>query len=147
MGGPNLEVFKFGMYIMFPIGWMYYFGTNLDSKFSIPDFWPRPEQQHKIPFERDEIESELQRLQRRRLALRERRLREEALEQFRRERAMGQVEGGEEGEGGLGVHQAVAGLRGFERGTEGGSLDRLGEDAAQGVQQTKKSWRDWIGGR
>lgn len=128
---------------MFPIGWMYYFGTNLDSKFSVPDFWPRPEQQHKIPFERDEIESELQRLQRRRLALRERRLREEGFEQFRREREMGRVEG--EGEG-LGVQEAVAGLRGFER-TEGGPLDRLGEGAAQDVQRTKKSWVDWVRGR
>lgn len=131
------------MYIMFPIGWMYYFGTNLDSKFSVPDFWPRPEQQHKIPFERDEIESELQRLQRRRLALRERRLREEGFEQFRRERETGQVEG----EGGLGVQEAVSGLRGFERAGEGGPLDRVGEDAAQVVQQTRKSWGDWVRGR
>lgn len=122
---------------------MYYFGTNLDSKFSVPDFWPRPEQQHKIPFERDEIESELQRLQRRRLALRERRLREEGFEQFRRERETVQVEG----EGGLGVQEAVSGLRGFERAGEGGPLDRVGEDAAQVVQQTRKSWGDWVRGR
>lgn len=122
---------------------MYYFGTNLDAKFSVPDFWPRPEQQHKIPFERDEIESELQRLQRRRLALRERRLREEGFEQFRRERETGQVEG----EGVLGVQEAVSGLRGFERPTEGGTLDRLGEGAAQSVEQTKKSWGDWVRGR
>ncbi|TID20033.1 hypothetical protein E2P81_ATG07338 [Venturia nashicola] len=147
MGGPNLEVFKFGMYIMFPIGWMYYFGTNLDSKFSVPDFWPRPEQQHKIPFERDEIESELQRLQRRRLALREKRLREEEFEKFRREREMGQVAGGGGGvDGSLGVQEAVSGLRGFER-TEGGPLDRLGDEAAQEVQRTKKSWGDWVRGR
>ncbi|KAI5197614.1 hypothetical protein E4T39_07175 [Aureobasidium subglaciale] len=74
MGGPNLEVFKFGMYIMFPIGWMYYFGTNLDERFSIPDFWPKENETHHIPFEKDEIQSELARLRARRLAARQRRL-------------------------------------------------------------------------
>jgi protein PET100 len=78
MAGPNLEVFKFGMYILFPIGIMYYFGTNLDQKFSVPDFWPKENQTHKIPFDRDEIQSELERLKARRLALRQKRLEEEA---------------------------------------------------------------------
>ncbi|KAF1961071.1 hypothetical protein CC80DRAFT_436603 [Byssothecium circinans] len=62
MGGPNLEVFKFGMYILFPISVMYYFGTNLDNRFSVPDFWPKEGQTHKIPFEREEIKAELERL-------------------------------------------------------------------------------------
>ncbi|KAG8625579.1 hypothetical protein KVT40_005980 [Elsinoe batatas] len=74
MGGPNLEVFKFGMYIMFPIGIMYYFGTNLDEKFSTPDFWPKKEETHQIPYDRKEIEEELERLKARRLAARARRL-------------------------------------------------------------------------
>ncbi|KAI9049575.1 hypothetical protein LZ554_006602 [Drepanopeziza brunnea f. sp. 'monogermtubi'] len=74
MGGPNLEVFKFGMYVMFPIAFMYYYGINLDKRFAVPDFWPRPEQTNRIPFERDEIHSELERLRRRRLELRNRRL-------------------------------------------------------------------------
>ncbi|KAI9673094.1 MAG: hypothetical protein M1829_004408 [Trizodia sp. TS-e1964] len=78
MGGPNLEIFKFGLYIMFPIGFMYYFGTNLDRRFSVPDFWPSPNQSHKIPFERDEIEAELLRLQKQRLDRRARRLEQEA---------------------------------------------------------------------
>ncbi|KAL3425847.1 mitochondrial cytochrome C oxidase assembly factor [Phlyctema vagabunda] len=77
MGGPNLEVFKFGMYIMFPIGIMYYYGTNLDRRFAVPDFWPKPEQTNRIPFERDEIKSELERLKERRLRLREMRLERE----------------------------------------------------------------------
>ncbi|KAF2137296.1 uncharacterized protein K452DRAFT_302058 [Aplosporella prunicola CBS 121167] len=77
MGGPNLEIFKFGLYILFPIGYMYYFGTNLEERFSVPDFWPKPHQTHKLPYEKDEIEGELARLRARRLALRERRLREE----------------------------------------------------------------------
>ncbi|KAF2156257.1 hypothetical protein K461DRAFT_291195 [Myriangium duriaei CBS 260.36] len=74
MGGPNLEVFKFGMYIMFPISIMYYFGTNLDEKFSVPDFWPKKDETHKIPYDRKEIEEELERLKARRLAARARRL-------------------------------------------------------------------------
>ncbi|KFZ14510.1 hypothetical protein V501_03209 [Pseudogymnoascus sp. VKM F-4519 (FW-2642)] len=82
MAGPNLEVFKFGMYIMFPIGIMFYYGHNLDKRFQVPDFWPKPEQTHKIPFERDEIKSELDRLRAKRLYLREQRLkREQALNQ------------------------------------------------------------------
>ncbi|KAH7058882.1 hypothetical protein B0J12DRAFT_567510 [Macrophomina phaseolina] len=74
MAGPNLEIFKFGLYILFPIGYMYYFGTNLEERFSVPDFWPKEGQTHKIPYEKDEIQSELSRLRARRLALREQRL-------------------------------------------------------------------------
>jgi len=77
MGGPNLEVFKFGMYILFPIAMMYYYGTNLDNRFSVPDFWPKPEQTNRIPFEKEEIHSELERLRQRRLFLRDKRLEEE----------------------------------------------------------------------
>ncbi|ERS99944.1 uncharacterized protein SPSK_10048 [Sporothrix schenckii 1099-18] len=78
MGGLNLEVFKFGMYVMFPIGIMYYFGTNLDDRFAVPDFWPKPENANRVPTERDEIHAELQRLRARRLYQRDRRLAEEA---------------------------------------------------------------------
>ena len=53
---------------------MYYFGTNLDERFAVPDFWPRKEETHRIPFEKDEIRGELERLRRRRLERRERRL-------------------------------------------------------------------------
>ncbi|KAK8061187.1 hypothetical protein PG997_015408 [Apiospora hydei] len=78
MGGLNLEVFKFGMYVMFPIGIMYYFGTNLDERFAVPEFWPKPENANKVPLDRDEIQAELARLRARRLYLRDRRLEEEA---------------------------------------------------------------------
>lgn len=53
---------------------MYYYGTNLDNRFTVPDFWPKPENTHRIPFEKDEIKSELERLRERRLYLREKRL-------------------------------------------------------------------------
>lgn len=66
------------MYIMFPIGIMFYYGVNLDQKFSTPDFWPKPEQTHRIPFEKDEIRTELERLKEKRLRIREMRMRSEA---------------------------------------------------------------------
>lgn len=59
---------------------MYYFGTNLDSRFSVPGFWPPPEQSHKIPFEKDEMRAELETLKRMRLEKRARRLEMEARE-------------------------------------------------------------------
>lgn len=62
------------MYIMFPIGIMYYFGVNLDEKFSTPDFWPKKGQTNTIPFERAEISQELEVLKQKRLAARARRL-------------------------------------------------------------------------
>ncbi|KAJ9502185.1 hypothetical protein LTR67_009098 [Exophiala xenobiotica] len=70
--GTNLEVFKFGMYLAFPIGYMYYFGTNLENRFSVPGFWPTQEQSHKIPFEREEIRAEVQRIQQKMADLRTR---------------------------------------------------------------------------
>jgi protein PET100 len=66
------------MYVMFPIGIMYYFGTNLDARFTVPDFWPKPENANRVPIDRDEIQAELQRLRNRRLYLRDRRLENEA---------------------------------------------------------------------
>jgi len=52
------------MYLMFPIGWMYYFGTNLENRFSVEGFWPTQEQSHKIPYDREDIKSEVERIQR-----------------------------------------------------------------------------------
>ncbi|CRG86247.1 hypothetical protein PISL3812_03250 [Talaromyces islandicus] len=77
LSGGNLEVFKFGMYILFPIGWMYYFGTNLEERFTVRDFWPTAEQSHKIPESKEEIDRELNRMRRLDILKRERRLREQ----------------------------------------------------------------------
>ncbi|KYK58309.1 protein PET100 precursor [Drechmeria coniospora] len=76
MGGLNLEVFKFGVYVMFPIGIMYYFGTNLDNRFSVHNFWPRPEECNKVPRDRDEVKAEYDRIVARQ-KLHQMRLREE----------------------------------------------------------------------
>jgi protein PET100 len=50
------------MYVLFPIGWMYYFGTNLDDRFATKGFWPTAEQSHKIPLDKEEIDKELARM-------------------------------------------------------------------------------------
>lgn len=66
------------MYLMFPIGIMYYFGTNLDERFAVAGYWPKAENSHKIPFERDEIKEEYKRLMQRQRYLEDlRRKREE----------------------------------------------------------------------
>ncbi|KAL2886370.1 Protein PET100 mitochondrial [Ceratocystis lukuohia] len=72
MGGFNLEVFKFGMYVMFPIGIMYYFGTNLDQRFAVEGFWPKPEETNKVPHTREEIKAEYERIVARQRLLKER---------------------------------------------------------------------------
>lgn len=61
------------MYVIFPIGWMYYFGTNLDERFSVPGFWPTAEQSHKIPLEKEDIDKELSRMRTADAARRDRR--------------------------------------------------------------------------
>ncbi|KAH7329243.1 hypothetical protein B0I35DRAFT_473858 [Stachybotrys elegans] len=62
MPGVNLEVFKFGVYLMFPIGFMYYFGVNLDNRFSVPDFWPKPDECAKLPRDREELVAEYKKM-------------------------------------------------------------------------------------
>ncbi|KAI9656368.1 MAG: hypothetical protein M1831_004620 [Alyxoria varia] len=99
LSGTRLEILKFAFYISFPIGFMYYFGVNLTNDETSPfreaarDFWPDREMTHKVPFEREEIREEMERLRARRLEVRERRLEREALEEEGRRR----LEGGEGG--------------------------------------------------
>lgn len=69
------------MYVFFPIAFMSYFGYNLDSRFAVPDFWPKPEEANRVPTERDEIKAELERLRARRLYLRDKRLAEDVKRQ------------------------------------------------------------------
>ena len=66
------------MYVLFPIGWMYYFGTNLDDRFHVKDFWPTAEQSHKIPLDKEEIDKELSRMRMADAMRRERRQKEQA---------------------------------------------------------------------
>lgn len=80
------------MYIIFPIGWMYYFGTNLDDRFSVPGFWPTTEQSHKIPLEKEEIDRELSRMRMLDAVKREKRQRREALEAEAQAQAPAQIQ-------------------------------------------------------
>jgi protein PET100 len=66
------------MYILFPIGWMYYFGTNLDDRFNVKNFWPTAEQSHKIPLDKEEIDKELARMRMMDALRRERQQKEQA---------------------------------------------------------------------
>jgi protein PET100, fungi type len=50
------------MYVMFPIGTMYYFGTNLDNRFVVKDFWPKAEECNKVPRDREEVILEYERI-------------------------------------------------------------------------------------
>ncbi|OJJ52678.1 hypothetical protein ASPSYDRAFT_37198 [Aspergillus sydowii CBS 593.65] len=95
--GGNLEVFKFGMYVLFPIGWMYYFGTNLDERFSVPGFWPTTEQSHKIPLEKEDIDKELARMRMADAVKRERREqeREREIEFQAQAQALAQAQSGQ----------------------------------------------------
>ncbi|KAL4967354.1 uncharacterized protein BDV14DRAFT_198083 [Aspergillus stella-maris] len=95
--GGNLEIFKFGMYVIFPIGWMYYFGTNLDERFSVPGFWPTAEQSHKIPLDKEDIDKELTRMRMADGVKREKREREWAVQMAQmqaQEQAQGQAGSG-----------------------------------------------------
>jgi protein PET100, fungi type len=81
---------------------MWYFGTNLEQRFAVPDFWPTQAQSHKIPFEKEEIKAELERMQREMRARKEereaegRRTLEGARTAFRRAGDRGGAEKGKE---------------------------------------------------
>ena len=88
---------------------MYYFGVNLDTRFSVPDFWPAPETTHRIPFEREELKELAARLKAERLEKKRRRL----------ERGGG-GEGVVEGEGGRGAESVgTFGVGSIERWARG----------------------------
>lgn len=110
----TLQHNQFGMYLFFPIAFMGYFGTNLDERFAVPDFWPKPEQANKVPTERDEIKAELERLRARRLFLRSKRLGEDEPQ--------------------LAVNSAAAPTQ---------EQFQEQEPQAQPAQEQKKSWLRW----
>lgn len=52
---------------------MFYFGTNLDARFAVPGFWPKPENSNQVPHSREEIKLEYDRIVERQRILKERR--------------------------------------------------------------------------
>lgn len=57
---------------------MYYFGTNMDNRFSTPGFWPKPEESNRVPHSREEIKAEYERIVERQTLLKEKKAAEEA---------------------------------------------------------------------
>ena len=99
---------------------MYYFGTNLDDKFTVHNFWPTKEQLNKIPTEREDISAEVERMKRRRLRRREERIaNEEAMD----------VGAGDSGDG-VSLRMPAARAMGM-----GGPLDQYGSNVARAVER------------
>ncbi|KAG2184738.1 hypothetical protein INT43_000651 [Umbelopsis isabellina] len=64
MGGPRLEVVKFGVYVFFPVGVMLYFGgPNFYEKYVRGiNFWPEFEKTHQPPKTTDEVRAALDKM-------------------------------------------------------------------------------------
>ncbi|KAJ2959375.1 hypothetical protein NQZ79_g5158 [Umbelopsis isabellina] len=64
MGGPRLEVAKFGVYVFFPVGVMLYFGGPdfYDKYVRGINFWPDFEKTHQPPKTTDEVRAALDKM-------------------------------------------------------------------------------------
>ncbi|KZO91874.1 hypothetical protein CALVIDRAFT_541490 [Calocera viscosa TUFC12733] len=75
MAGPNLELFKFGVYIFFPIAMMFHYGNpEWYEKHVLPfkeSFWPKEETTNKPPHDKVSLQAELAKLKAERLARRQ----------------------------------------------------------------------------
>ncbi|KAG2223371.1 hypothetical protein INT45_002866 [Circinella minor] len=62
MGGPRLEVVKFGFYVFFPVGVMLYFGGPdfYNNHVKSLKFWPDYETTYKPPTTSDEVKGALE---------------------------------------------------------------------------------------
>lgn len=58
--------------MLFPIGIMFYFGTNLDNRFEVEGFWPKASEVNRIPHSREEIKAEYERIVEKQRLLKER---------------------------------------------------------------------------
>ncbi|PVF97298.1 hypothetical protein CPB86DRAFT_660494, partial [Serendipita vermifera] len=74
MGGPNLEVFKFGLYVFFPVAMMVHYGNPAwYQKHVIPYremLFPKQEDTNRLPTTREEIRAELEKARAERTARR-----------------------------------------------------------------------------
>ncbi|KDN47535.1 hypothetical protein K437DRAFT_206503, partial [Tilletiaria anomala UBC 951] len=71
MAGPNLELFKFGLYLFFPLAVMVHYGDpEWYHKNVLPirdTFWPKEKNLYKPPRNEKDLKSELAELRRQRL--------------------------------------------------------------------------------
>ncbi|KAG9006741.1 hypothetical protein FRB94_013865 [Tulasnella sp. JGI-2019a] len=77
MAGPNLELFKFGVYVFFPVAIMLHYGNPdwyIENILPYRErFWPSPSvTASRIPHNSTELQNELERLKSRRLEERQR---------------------------------------------------------------------------
>ncbi|KAJ1979659.1 hypothetical protein H4R33_005665 [Dimargaris cristalligena] len=74
MAGPRMEVFRFGIYVFFPIAIMIYFGdpTFYDRhvRQALKDLYPPPEECNKVGTTRSEIMAQLEEIKKARAAKR-----------------------------------------------------------------------------
>ncbi|EJT96822.1 hypothetical protein DACRYDRAFT_112439 [Dacryopinax primogenitus] len=82
MGGPNLELFKFAVYVFFPVAIMFHYGNpDWYEKNVAPlkdQFWPREDTLNRPPHDNITLQAELARFKAEREARRERRQAAEA---------------------------------------------------------------------
>ncbi|KAL1917331.1 uncharacterized protein VTP21DRAFT_4987 [Calcarisporiella thermophila] len=64
MAGPNLEIFKFGFYVFFPIAFMSYFGAPIfyDKHVRQATLWPDQDKLNKPPQTKEDLRAEVERL-------------------------------------------------------------------------------------
>ncbi|CDU26112.1 related to PET100-chaperone that specifically facilitates the assembly of cytochrome c oxidase [Sporisorium scitamineum] len=84
MAGPNLELFKFGVYLFFPLAVMVHFGdVSWYDEHVRPirdQFWPKEESLYRPPRTSEDLQSALDDMKAKRLAKREARLKEQGEE-------------------------------------------------------------------
>ncbi|GAC93131.1 hypothetical protein PHSY_000693 [Pseudozyma hubeiensis SY62] len=84
MAGPNLELFKFGVYLFFPLAVMVHFGdVQWYNEHVLPirdQFWPKQESLYRPPRNEEDLRTAMDEMKAKRLAKREARLREQGEE-------------------------------------------------------------------
>lgn len=84
MAGPNLELFKFGMYLFFPLAVMVHYGDPSFYSLNVlpirDQFWPKEESLYRPPRNSEDLKTALDEMKAKRLAKREARLREQGEE-------------------------------------------------------------------
>ncbi|KAN0063182.1 hypothetical protein ACQY0O_004346 [Thecaphora frezii] len=82
MAGPNLELFKFGLYLFFPLAVMVHYGDpEWYHRHVLPlrdQFWPAEESLYRPPRNAPDVKASLEEFKRERLAKRQARLEREA---------------------------------------------------------------------
>ncbi|PWN52758.1 hypothetical protein IE53DRAFT_292851, partial [Violaceomyces palustris] len=81
MAGPNLELFKFGLYLFFPLAVMVHYGDpEWYHRHVLPirdQFWPKSETLYKPPKTSEDLKASLEEMRRNRLLKRQERLKAE----------------------------------------------------------------------